>query len=145
MVIFNYSPENKFMFTIFYGAVTAQEIHQVIDKLQTIELDEGGMRGLTIFCKGSKTQDVTTRDVMDMGKRMQKVNFRNNGKNAFVTKSLLAYGLSRAFKVAMDVFSNDEMKIYKEGGLSKAMEWLGVSKMESDLDSIINDCELNKS
>ena len=133
------------MFTIFYGTVTAQEIHQVIYKLQTIELDGGGMRGLTVFCKKAKTQDVTTRDVMDMGKRMQKVTFRDNGKNAFVTKSLLAYGLSRAFKVVMDVFSNDEMKIYKEDGLSKAMEWLGVSQMESEVNSIINDCELNKS
>lgn len=145
MVTFNYYPEKKLVISIFYGTVTAQEIHQIIDKLQAIELCEGGMRGLTVFCKGAKTQDITTRDVMAMGKRMQKVNFRENGKNAFITKSLLAYGLSRAYKVVMDVFSNDEMKIYKDHGLSDAMEWLGVQQMECEIDSIINDCELEKS
>lgn len=143
MIYYQFFSEDKFILSIFYGDVSSEELHELIDKLQKIDQKKGGMRGLNILCNNIKASGIKARDIMSAGERMQRVNFRKNGKNAIVAKTLLTYGLSRMYKVATDMSNQDELKIYKEKGLTEAINWLGVNHLSEQIQRIIDECESN--
>lgn len=141
MINYNFYPEDNFILNVFYGEITPQELHELIDKLQTIEQKEGGMRGLIILCKNTKPKGIKAGDIMSAGERMQHASFRKNGKNAIVAMTLLAYGLSRMYKVATDIMNLDELKIYREKGLDDAIEWLEVGHLNDKIQEVMKRCE----
>lgn len=143
MFHYNYYQDDNFIFTVFYGGVTSQEIHEVIDEIQKIEQNEGTMIGLTIFCNNVKAKGINAKDIMNAGERMKNVSFRKNGKNAIIAKTLLAYGLSRMFQVATEILHLDELKVYKEKGFDEAVEWLGLEHLRGEIENIINEHEEN--
>jgi len=145
MIEYIYYPENDFILTIAYGETTPIELHDLIDKLLKIEYDKGGMRGLSVLCKNSKFKDVKASDIMSAGAKMRHAKFRKNGKNAIVSESLLAYGLSRMYKVATDIMNLDELKIYKENGLDDAIEWLEVGLLKDQIIEVIERCKYSES
>ena len=143
MIYYQFFSEDNFILSIFYGNVSSQELHELIDKLKNIDQKEGGMRGLNVLCKNVKSNKIKTKDIMNAGERMQRVNFRKNGKNAIIAKTLLSYGLSRVYKVATDMSNQDELKIYKEKGLAEAISWLGVNHLTEQIQQKIKECESN--
>ena len=145
MIEYNYYPENDFILTVCYGETNSEELHNLIDKLLTIEHDTGGMRGLTILCKGSKFKSVKASDIMSAGERMRHAKFRKDGKNAIVAETLLGYGLSRMYKVATDIMNLDELNIYKENGLDDAIEWLEVGLLKDQIMEVIERCKYSES
>ncbi len=141
MINYNFYPEDNFILTIFYGEISPRELHELIDKLQKIDHEEGAMRGLSILCKNTKSKGIKASDVMSAGERMHNVSFRKNGKHAIIAKTLLAYGLSRMYKVASDVMNLDELKVYKEEGLDDAIKWLDLSHLNELILEIVEHCE----
>ena len=144
MIEYNYYSENDFMLTICYGKTNSNELHDLIDKLLTIEHDTGGMRGLTILCKNSVFKGISASDVMSAGDKMRQAKFRKNGKNAIVAETLLSYGLSRMYKVATDIMNLDELNIYKENGLDDAIEWLEVGFLKDQIMEVIERCRYSE-
>jgi hypothetical protein len=141
MFVFKYFAEKKLTFTYLYGEVTSVELNNIIDKLHSIKLEEGGMRGLTIITENTKPSGIKTKDIMHMGERMHKLSFRKNGKNVFITNTILAYAFTRIFKLVMDTLNIDKMKIYKGDALLQALTWLELTEMEEIINDIINSCE----
>ena len=143
MIHHHHYQEDNFLLTIFYGTTTPKEIHKIVDKLQKIDQEEGGMKGLTVFCTNVKSKGIKARDIMNAGERMKNVSFRKNGKNVIIAKTLLTYGLSRMYQVATEVLNLDELKVYKESRFNEAIEWLGLENLKNEIKSIINECEKN--
>ena len=141
MIHHHHYQEDNLLLTVFYGTTTPEEIHTLVDKLQKIEQEEGGMRGLTIICSNVKFKGIKTKDIMNAGERMKKVSFRKNGKNVIVAKTLLSYGLSRMYQVATEILNLDELKVYKENGFDEAIEWLEIEHLRGKVISIVNECE----
>ena len=141
MISYNFYPEKKFILTILYGNVLPEELRDLIDKLREIDQPEGSMRGLVVFCQNSNTKKLKANDIMSAGERMRHVNFRKNSKNAIVTKTLVAYGLSRMYKVATDILNLDELNIYRQHQLDEAIDWLELDNTREKIHSIINECE----
>ncbi len=142
MINYNFYPEIKFILTILYGEVTPVELRELIDELHKIDQPEGNMRGLVVFCQNANSKKIKTSDILSAGERMRHVNFRKNSKNAIVTKSLLAYGLSRMYKVATDILNMDELNIYKQQQLEEAIQWLELdNNMKEKIIKTIDDCE----
>lgn len=141
MIHHHHYQEDDFLLTVFYGTTTPEEIHEIVDELLKIDHEEGGMRGLTIFCTNVKSKGIKARDIMNAGERMKNVSFRKNGKNVIVAKTLLSYGLSRMYQVATEILNLDELKVYKENGFDQAIEWLGVENLKDKIKIVINQCE----
>ena len=141
MIEYNFYPEHHFILTIFYGEVNSEELDDLIDKLQEIKHDYGQMRGLTILCEKTKPKGIKASHIMNAGERMQHVTFRKDGKNAIVAGSLLAYGLSRMYKVATDIMNLDELKIYRENGLDDAIKWLEVDNLNEQIQEVLQRCK----
>ena len=141
MIQHHHYQEDNFLLTVFYGTTTPEEIHKVVNDLQKIDQEEGGMRGLTIFCANVKSKGIKARDIMSAGEKMKHVNFRKNGKNVIIAKTLLTYGLSRMYQVATEILNLDELKVYKENGFDDAIEWLGLEYLKDRVINIINECE----
>ena len=143
MIHHHHYQEDNFLLTVLHGTTTPEEIHKLVDELQKIDKEEGGMKGLTILCSNVKAKGIKARDIMNAGERMKNVNFRKNGKNVIVAKTLLAYGLSRMYQVATEILHLDELKVYKEKGFDEAIEWLGIEHLRDEIKNIINECEEN--
>jgi len=145
MISYNFHPKKKLIVTIFYGNITSEELYSHISKLLEIDIPEGEVRGLNIFCKDCKTKEIKAHDILSAGERMRHANFRKNGKNAIVTNSLLSYGLSRMYKFASDIMNLDELNIYKDNNIIKAIEWLDVDDLKEEIYSDVALCEQRNS
>lgn len=145
MIEYNYYPANDFILTVCYGKTNSEELHNLIDKLLTIEHNTGGMRGLTILCKNSTFKGIGAGDIMSAGDKMRHAKFRKDGKNAIIAETLLSYGLSRMYKVATDIMNLDELNIYKENGLDDAIEWLEVGLLKDQIMEVIERCRYSES
>ena len=141
MIHHHHYKEDNFLLTIFYGPTTPDEIHNVVDELLKIDQKEGNMKGLTILCTNVKSKGIKARDIMSAGERMKNVSFRKNGKNVFIAKTLLAYGLSRMYQVATEMLNLDELKVYKENGFDEAIEWLEIDHVKEEIIDIVGKCE----
>ncbi len=145
MIRYDFYPKNKLIVSIFYGNITSEELHSHISKLLEIDIPEGGVRGLNVFCKDSKTKNVKSHDILSAGERMRHANFRKNSRNAIVTNSLLSYGLSRMYKFASDIMNLDELNIYKDNNIKKAIEWLEIDEFSEEIYSNVALCEQSNS
>lgn len=141
MFIYKYFAEKKLILTIFYSNVTAAELYNVIDELQVINSKENNLCGLTVLCKNVKPKNISISNVMDMGSKMQAICYKQDFKNAFITKTRLAFALVRIYKMVLDLVTKDEMEIFKKDELSKAMNWLDSPELEEEIGSIIEECE----
>lgn len=137
MINFNYYPDKKFSMTVFYGDVTPHELDNLADELLMIEYEGNGMLGISVLCSNVKPKGIKSADVINFGKKMQQATFRQDGKNAIVAKTAVAYGLARMYKVVSDVIMLDELKIYKKDGLADAIEWMGVQQMSKQIYELV--------
>lgn len=144
MIDFNYYPDKKFNMAVFYGEVTPQELDNLADELLMVEFEGNGMLGISVLCSNVKPKGIKASDVINFGKKMQQATFRQDGKNAIIAKTAVAYGLARMYKVASDVIMLDELKIYKKDGLADAIVWLGMQQMSKQIYDIVGKCEKYK-
>lgn len=141
MFICKYFPEKKLILTVLYNHVYPGELYEIIEKLRKINLQENNLKGITVLCENVKAKNINVSDIVDMGSKMQKICYKQNFKNAFVTKTLLSFALVRTYKMVLDLVTTDEINIFKKNELPQAITWLAATELEKEISAIIKNCE----
>ncbi|MDX8380982.1 MAG: hypothetical protein R8M14_02585 [Ghiorsea sp.] len=142
MIDFHLDSDEKVMDSIIYGKITNEQLADVIEKIVQIKDETGGYRGLSYFCAGVQLSSLSSQTIFLAGKRMGQASFRKDGKSATVTRSNLAYGLSRIFQTILNFSQEDETKVFKVKELEDAFVWLGINeKTKQEICGRIKVCE----
>ncbi len=141
MIEFRHYPEHNLLFSVFYGHVNADELNDLICKLEAFDTEASQVLGLTVLCRNAISEQIGASEIISAGERMRHVSFRKKGRQAIIAKSTLAWGFSRMYQFATDLFGQEELKVYRENGLQDALQWLGIETMYQPLSAIIDRCE----
>ncbi|MDQ6981405.1 MAG: hypothetical protein Q9M08_00140 [Mariprofundus sp.] len=144
-IYFESFAENNFMLTIFYGEVIDEDLKaHTLEALQD-KYNTPGKVGLAVICKHASASHLSYKTIFSEGKRMQKAEFRKDGKLAIIAKSLVGYGLAKVYGVATELDGMDETRVLHEEDLDQALQWLGVSDFSAEIKHKIDQLEFSDS
>ncbi len=144
-IYFKHHPERNFMFNVFHGHVSDDDLHAHVDHLLKPAYDQPEKAGLVVLCDNMLSSDMSFQGIFSAGRRMHHAGFRENGKLTIVANSTVSFGLAKTYAMATEVLGLDEIRVMRGHELDGAMQWLGVSDISNEIRLKISQLEAGSS